>query len=96
MDKLKKTKTVYIGIELLAGTKDKATTKTLDMLKYLYDEGFVENYEVFVADDHSLKESKRLVTDILFEVMKVKDLSDKVYKEVAPMISYFLKVIGKK
>ena len=94
MEKIKKTKTVYLAIEVLAGSPGKASEKAIDMMKHLYNEGFVENYEIFLADDHSINETKKFISAILFEVMKLKSFTDKAFITFNSYIKLFNDIVN--
>jgi len=96
MEKIKNKKTVYVGMEIVGVNNSKVSAKTLDVLKYLHDEGIIEGYELFATDSHPLKESKKLITTVLYEVMKIKDFSDSVYTKIIPMLNFLSEFANKK
>jgi len=96
MEKIKKTRTAYIGIELVGINNSKVSAKTLDILKHLHEEGVIENYELFVTDSHPLKETKKVISFFLFEIMKLKDFSDGIVNKVTPAVKFLVDFVNRK
>lgn len=98
MKKMKK-QTVYVAIEVVGINGGKASARALDILHDLHRQGMIENYEVFASDSHPLKDTKKIIAPILFEVFKLKEISTKTYIMFEPMIAFFgnmVKLLNKK
>lgn len=95
MNKIKNKRTAYIGVEIVGVNNAKVSARAINMLKYLHNEGLIENYELFVTDSHSLKESKKLISSVLYEVMKLKDFSEAVFNKLLPMITFASELVNK-
>lgn len=96
MEKIKNKKTAYVAIEVVGVNNAKVSARVLDMLKYLHDEGLIEDYELFVTDSHPLKEAKKLISTVLYEVMKIKDFSNSVHSKIFPILSFLSEFANKK
>ncbi len=93
MNKSKTTKTVYLAVEVVTKNSGKASLKTIEMLKHLYKEGLIENYEVFVVDDNPINDTKKFISSVLFEVMKIKTFSDKAFLVFNSYIKLFNDIV---
>jgi hypothetical protein len=94
MEKLNK-KTVYVGIELLGVDNGQVSSKAIQLLKGLTEDGTIQNFEVFLVDDYPLKETKKVVTDILYEAIKLKYLAEEVKGYVKPITELLSKILEK-
>jgi len=86
--------TLYIGIEVDAKAQGRTTPRIITVLDNIKKEGYINQYEVFLCDDQPLQETKKILSGILYEIVKARTMTDSVVKFIESAIEKAKNTVG--
>lgn len=78
--------TVYMAVEVEALNEGDATSKVTKILEDLNKSKSINNQIVYLSDNQSISVTKKSVTDVLYLIVKTKEMAEDIMKDVDNLI----------